>query len=62
MSDEFPICPNCSNIDSLRNVAGKYPQAWTKEQIEEFENNWYWCVECKKIVAIEGLKYVHSED
>ncbi len=60
MSDDFSICPCCSEMDSLRNVTGTYPQIWTKEQIEEFEK-YLWCVSCKKLVKKTDVKYQHTD-
>ncbi len=64
MSDEFPFCSNsnCGKIDSLRNVTATYPQVWKKEQIEELEKDWLWCVECKQMISKKGLKYIHSKE
>ena len=61
MSDEFPICSGCGKIDTLRNITGIFPQVWKKEELEEIEKNWLWCVKCKMIISKKGLKHISSE-
>ena len=61
MTDEFPICPSCSKINSLRNVTATYPQVWFKDDILELET-YLWCVSCRTMVLKKGLRYVYSKD
>jgi len=56
MTDEFPVCPNCSSIDSLRNITAQFPQVWKQAEIQEAENTFVYCVICKRMINRKETK------
>lgn len=61
MTDEFAVCPNCSKIDTMRDITAMFQKVWTIKQLETL-SKYLWCVECKSITPKEVIKYVHSKD